>query len=444
MRQKAGRSKMSFFDGSALKVRWLCRLAVAVLVPLTLLAAGASAVASARPVAASSAPGAHGGASNLLALGTLPLHTAGAQVVNRFGRPVRLAGVNWYGAESVDFAPGGLQLRPLWEIVSQIRQLGFNVVRLPYSNQMVEQDPVVPSYALKANPGLEGLRAMQVYERVVHALTSQGIAVILDDHNSNAEWCCSGTDGNTLWYNSQYPQSAWLADWKKMAATFRGDPLVIGADLRNEPRAAATWGGPSSTNWQAAAELGGDAVLSVNPHLLVFVEGTSYAGNLSGAKGLPVVLNVPNQLVYEVHDYAWYESGFSDYQQWYQQVYPKWAYLVTGRHPVPLMVGEFGTCDTSLSCVTGTTPGTNGLWFHVLTTFLQRYDVNWTYWAVNGTQSTGAGRSYGAPETYGVLNPSWDAPALPALTERLRQMERPVFISPANTPSRGARLRRDR
>ena len=412
-------------------------MAMAALVPVTFVpvtfvpagAAGATVLASARPIAASSGPAARSGASNLLPLESLPLHTAGAQIVNRFGRPVRLAGVNWYGAESVDFAPGGLQLQPLSEVVSRIRQLGFNVVRLPYSNQMVEQDPVVPSQVLKANPNLEGLRAMQVYERVVHALTNQGIAVILDDHNSNAEWCCSGTDGNTLWYNSRYPQSAWLADWKKMAATFQDDPLVIGADLRNEPRGAATWGGPSSTNWQAAAERGGDAVLSVNPHLLVLVEGVSYAGDLSGVKDLPVVLATPNRLVYEVHDYAWYESGFSDYQQWYQQVYPKWAYLVAGSHPVPIMVGEFGTCDTSISCVTGRTPGTNGLWFNILTTFLQRYDLNWTYWAVNGTQSTGAGRTYGAPETYGVLKPSWRSPALPVLTERLQQMQRPVPLS---------------
>ncbi len=378
-----------------------------------------------RPVApAAERSMAPAGQGRLIARDSLPLHTAGARIVNRFGRPVHLAAVNWYGGESVDFAPGGLQLQPLKQIVSEIRRLGFNAVRLPYSNQMVEQDPVVPGYAVAANPELEGLHAMQVYERVVHALTGQGIAVVLDDHNSNAEWCCSATDGNTLWYNSRYPQRAWLSDWKEMAATFRNDPLVIGADLRNEPRGAATWGGPSSTNWPAAAELGGDAVLSVNRHLLVFVEGISYAGDLSGVKHLPVVLDVPHHLVYEAHDYAWYEPGFSSYKQWYEQVYPKWAYLVTGPKPQPLWVGEFGTCDTAASCVSDSTSGSNGFWFHILTTFLQRYDVNWCYWPINGTQSTGRSRTYGAPETYGVLNAKWDGPALPALTRRLAQIER--------------------
>lgn len=353
----------------------------------------------------------------------LPLHTAGASIVDRTGQPVHLSAVNWYGGESVDFVPTGLEVQPLANIVRQIRQLGFNAVRLPWSNQMLEQNPVVPDYAVAANPQLQGLHAMAVYRIVVHALTDQGIAVILDNHNSNAEWCCGGNDGNMLWYNAQYPESSWLADWKTMVSTFRDDPLVIGADLRNEPRSPATWGGPASTNWQAAAERGGNAVLSVNRNLLVFVEGISYAGDLSGVQQLPVVLDVPHQLVYEVHDYGWYESGFTSYQQWYQQVYPKWAYLVTGPDPQPLWLGEFGTCNTAANCVASDSPGPNGFWFQILTTFVQRNHLSWAYWAVNGTQSTGAGRTYGAPETYGILNPQWDGSASAALTERLQQLE---------------------
>lgn len=392
--------------------------AIGAAVCLVLLAAPASA----EPVTLAQArlPG-----GTLIPRLSLPLHTSGASIVNRFGQPVRLAAVNWYGGESVDFVPAGLQAQPLARIVSEIRQLGFNAIRLPWSNQLVEQNPVVPDYAVAANPQFEGMHAMTVFEIIVHALTNQGLAVILDNHNSNAEWCCGSNDGNMLWYNAQYPQSAWLADWQHMVAIFRNDPLVIGADLRNEPRAPATWGGPASTNWQAAAELGGNAVLTVNPHLLVFVEGISYAGDLSGVAQLPVVLDVPNRLVYEVHDYSWYESGFSSYHQWYEQVYPKWAYLVAGPDPQPVWVGEFGTCDTSTSCVQDTTSGTQGFWFQILTSFIQRYDLSWSYWAVNGTQSTGAGRTYGAAETYGVLNPQWDGSALAGLTQRLQQLQSP-------------------
>jgi endoglucanase len=80
---------------------------------------------------------------------------------------------------------------------------------------MYESNPIVANYALAANPGMEGQNALTIFNQVIAALTAAGIMVVLDNHNSNAEWCC-GNDGNTLWYNSTYPESSWLADWQGM------------------------------------------------------------------------------------------------------------------------------------------------------------------------------------------------------------------------------------
>jgi endoglucanase len=66
----------------------------------------------------------------------LPLHTSGRSIVDQLNRRDKLSSVAWYGAESVDFVPGGLQLEPLAAIVHRIRCMGFNSVRLPWSNQM--------------------------------------------------------------------------------------------------------------------------------------------------------------------------------------------------------------------------------------------------------------------------------------------------------------------
>ena len=352
-----------------------------------------------------------------------PLHTQGRVIVDQLGQQVHLASASWYGAESVDYVPGGLQTRPIADIARQIRQLGFNTIRLQWSNQMVESNPIVPDYAVAANPGLRGRHALDIFDSVVHALTAQRIMVLLDNHNSNAEWCCGGNDGNMLWYNAQYPESNWIADWDAMVARYRGNPLVVGVDLRNEPRAPATWGGPAATDWHAAAERGGNAVLSVNPNLLVLVEGVSYAGDLSGVNSLPVTLDVPDRVVYEAHDYSWYTGGYTSYEGWYQEIYPRWGYLVTGPSPQPLFVGEYGTCNTTPTCVNNPTPGTQGFWFNVSTTFLANYRVSWSYWALNGTQSTGAGRTWNAPETYGILNTGWDGPSSIPLLTRLQQIE---------------------
>jgi endoglucanase len=363
-----------------------------------------------------------------------PLHTAGPFIVDSNGTRVHLNGVNWYGAESTDFVVAGLQAATLPSIVGEIKSLGFNVVRLPWSNQLYESNPVVGNYALAANPSMEGENALTVLDQVIAALTSAGIMVILDNHNSNAEWCCSTTDGNSLWYNAQYPQANWIADWQGMAARYQSNPLVIGADLRNEPRSPATWGGAAADDWHAAAELGGNAVLGVNPNLLVFVEGVNYALDLSGAASLPVQLNVGNQLVYEAHDYSFDYSGtnaLNGYSSYTSQVNARWGYLVTGSNPQPLWVGEFGTCNTASTCVNSNAQTDGGYWFNAATAFMREYGIDWTYWAVNGTESTGSGRTYGAAETYGVLNTSWNGSANSQLTAALQAMMAgaPVSVS---------------
>jgi endoglucanase len=352
-----------------------------------------------------------------------PLRTSGASIVDARGAHVKLDLVNWYGTESTDFVVGGLKYQPVATIIGEIAAMGFNGVRLPWSNQMWESNPVVPARVLSANPQFVGEHARTIFEQVVRDLADAGLMVVLDDHNSNAEWCCSGSDGNTLWYNSRYPQSAWLADWKSVASAFKGIPQVIGVDLRNEPRGAATWGGGNpSDDWHAAAQLGGDAVQGADPTLLIFVEGTDYATDLAAAGSLPVRLNVANHVVYSVHDYG-FDTTVSSYDNWVSKIAPRWGYLV-GR--VPMWVGEFGTCDTSDACVSSSNPANLGKWFAIFTRYLRYHNMNWSYWPINGTKSDGAAGqniAYGQTESYGILNTGWDAVSRASLLSSLQAIQ---------------------
>jgi hypothetical protein len=97
-----------------------------------------------------------------------PLHTDGHWIVDRSGNRVKLDSVNWYGAEEEDFVPAGLELASLDSIAGQIKCMGFNSVRLPWSNQMVETNPVVSDYALAANPQFDGAQAMDVFDAAVN------------------------------------------------------------------------------------------------------------------------------------------------------------------------------------------------------------------------------------------------------------------------------------
>lgn len=381
---------------------------------LTLATLALSSCASAAPSSA---------ASNAAATSfAVPLHTAGPYIVDSNGKRVRLNAVNWYGAEGEDYVVLGLEAQPLSTIVNEIKSRGFNAVRLPWSNEMYESNPAVANYALAANTSLEGEHALTIFDTVVNALTSAGIMVILDNHVSTAMWCC-GNDVNQLWYNSTYTQNDWINDWEGMVTRYKSNPMVIGVDLRNEPRISAVWGGGGSDDWHAAATAGGDAVLSVNPNLLVFVEGVSYAGDLSGVSTLPVTLNTANRLVYEAHDYGYWYSGLTGYSNWYNDIYPKWGYLVTGSNPQPFWIGEFGTCNTASTCVSSGSNGNLGYWMGFLHQFLWQHSVDWSYWAFNGTTETGNGNGFSSTETYGIMNPSWSGDALPALTSNLESLE---------------------
>ena len=265
-----------------------------------------------------------------------PLHTEGHAILDAAGHPVRLTSVNWYGFDQKEFVAGGLDHAPLATIVRKIQDLGVNSVRLPWANETLERNPVIPDYAVNANPQFKGYRAMDVMDAVIDALAGAHIMVVLDNHVSRADWCCTETDGNGLWYNADYPESKWLADWQTIVRRYRRQPWVVGADLRNELRSGAAWGGADpKLDWHAAAERGGNAVLAANPQLLIMVEGPEYSTNFTGFDKLPVVLKVKQRLVYSPHAYNSDQFHFASYDELKQAYDPVPDSCSTPRPPYP-------------------------------------------------------------------------------------------------------------
>jgi endoglucanase len=347
-----------------------------------------------------------------------PLHTDGRHIVDSTGHVVRLTSVNWYGFDEKEFVVGGLDHAPLEAIVTQIRQIGVNSVRLPWANETLEHDPAVPDYAVAGNPQLKGKHAMAIMDAVIAALGRAHIMVILDNHMSRADWCCSETDGNGLWYNREYPETKWLADWRAITRRYRNQPWVVGADLRNELRSGASWGGPDpKLDWHAAAERGGAAVLAANPKLLIMVEGPEYSTNFTGFDKLPVTLPVAHRLVYSPHAYYVKGQDLSNLDAMKQAYEVRSLFLLHTEPETPIWVGEFGACQT-LDC------GENSDWLKMFIRLLKENPlISWSYWPLNGTQSSGAGRKYDAVESYGLQSTDYQHIAAPKVVELLRTVE---------------------
>ena len=134
------------------------------------------------------------------------------------------------------FVVNGLDLQPLDQLSQTIADQEFNCVRLPFSLEMIYTNPIVSNEAIAANPLLFGKTAMEIYDLTVESLTKAGVAVILNNHISDAMWCCGEWDGNGLWYNENYTTEQWTDAVVQMSARYKDNLLVIGNDLRNEIR----------------------------------------------------------------------------------------------------------------------------------------------------------------------------------------------------------------
>ena len=368
-------------------------------------------------------------------------HTKGSQIVNASNQPIRMHGVNWYGFETTNLVVGGLYAQDYKTILNAVQSNGYNVIRLPFSNQLVESNPLPATgqiaFANAAGPintDLQGLHALAIMDKIIDYAGTLGLHVILDNHRSEAG---GSAEASGLWYTDAYPEASWLTDWATLTERYINTPTVIGMDLRNEPHNAyaggSCWTGDTNTNaagcpfsdllhnWPAAATRAAERIQAINPHLLIFVEGVDEydnnyywnGGQLRGVATNPLTLSKPNHLVYSAHDYGpveyqqpWFTSTetYADLATLWDQT---WGYISTAG-TAPVWVGEFGTTNVATDIVNDPN-GSQGQWFSSLVTYIALHPrLSWTYWALNGS------------DRYGLLDSNYDpTPASPLKQEVL-------------------------
>lgn len=376
------------------------------------------------------------------AAGTGYWHTSGNQILDANNQPVRIAAINWYGFETTTFVAHGLWIADYKAILDRIKTSGFNTVRIPYSDQMVSQNPVLGTLNINRN-GINtdiaaNATALDVLDKIIAYCGQIGLRVMLDNHRSNAG---NSAQENGLWYTSEYPESTWLANWRALTTRYLGNTTVVAMDLRNEPHASACWGGDPSgcsaaNDWHAAATRGGNAILAINPNLLIVVEGhdrynnsfTWWGGMLRGVATRPVTLNVANRVVYSAHDYGPTEAN----QPWFNgSATPaslnaikdqNWGYIYN-QGIGPMFVGEFGTLNGNAD-IQSTTPGSQGQWFSATVSYFQgKQWMSHAYWAMNGN------------DRYALFNDSFNGIVNQSKLTLLQTIQFPLDQQPGNVPA---------
>jgi endoglucanase len=359
-----------------------------------------------------------------------PLSTRRAEIIDANGQTVWLRGVNWFGIETELQVPHGLWKRDYKDMLAQIKSLGYNLIRLPYSVQALRSDYIDGvDFGIAHNQELQGKTPLEAMDLVIQEAERQGLLVLLDSHRLNNQRIPE------LWYGDGFSEEDWIGTWTMLATRYRNQANVIGADLKNEPHGRASWGtGDRATDWRLAAERAGNAILEVNPNWLIVVEGVEgnvpgqqlsghwQGGNLEGVRNHPVRLSQPEKLVYSTHEYG---QGVFD-QPWFseptfpQNLYHRWEigfHYIATQAIAPILIGEFGGRQVD-------DQSKEGIWQRQFVRYIDQNHLSFAYWSWNPNSA----------DTGGILTDDWqsiDQPKQQLLSQLLPFA--PAVSSPSST-----------
>lgn len=335
------------------------------------------------------------------------LTATGNKLFDTTGKEVRLTGVNWFGFETSLYSPHGIWARDTKSVLKQVKDLGFNTIRIPWCNEMLKPEASVNinSYGKDPYSGVEPMnveestvsKPIDLLDIIVNWCQENNIKIVLDNHSRAAD----GFLNEKYWYTDTFSEQQWIADWVFLANRYRNFSAVVAMDLNNEPH-GSTWGNSNpDTDWNKAAERCGNAILNVHPDVLIIVEGVGqfegdsywWGGQLKGAEKYPVQLSNPSKLFYSAHEYGpevaqqdWFESP--DFPNNMPPIWKEHFHYLYENNTSPLFIGEFGIKDQD-NAIAYT-------WYKEWLNFMG--DIySWTFWTMNPNSG----------DTGGILKDDW-------------------------------------
>eukprot|EP00249_Psilotum_nudum_P037202 c989_g1_i2 orf=284-1903(-) len=378
----------------------------------------------------------------------LPLATNSRWIVDEAdGSRVKLACMNWV-SHLQPMVAEGLSKQPLDTITSTIRAMGFNCVRLTwatfmFTNSSLGQQTVSQSFTslnlihalsgiVKNNPDLVALPVVEVFQTVVSSLGKNGLLIVLDNHISKPEWCCSNTDGNGFWGDTYFDPDVWAEGLRIVASLFKDSPQVVAMSMRNELR------GPRENiaDWYKYVQIGAETIHDANPNVLIIHSGLNFDSDLSFLRSRQLNPSFKNKVVYEMHWYAFTNGnafGSGNLNQVCESitssVVNKAAYLVMPNTSFsgPLFVSEFGIDETGAN-------RNDNRYISCIFALIARWDMDWAYWTLQGSYYI-RNNQQDLEEIYGILNSGWDSPRNLSFLNRLQSLQRPFIQDISASPN---------
>ncbi len=382
------------------------------------------------------------------------LHAEGSRLYDMNGNEVWLTGANWFGLNCIEYSPHYLYAGDIDDMLQSVADRGINVIRFPISTELILSWMNGTPYQISAggmqavyNPPVDQddgnggvvkagtygnlnqefveadgktlITSDRGFDIILDKCKKYGIKAFIDIHSPHAD--NSGHNYN-LWYGkatadgTMVTTDLWIESLVWVAEKYKDNDTLIGYDLKNEPHGkgqegaqAAKWDGSTDeNNWAYAATKCADAILDVNPHALIFIEGVEqslsgalpgdywgmpdrrdnspyigawWGGNFRGAREYPIKpKHGTSQIVYSPHDYGpsvyaqtWFDKDFTTQTLLDDYWYDTWAYI-NAEDIAPELIGEWG----------GHMDGAeNQKWMTLLRDYMIDNHINHTFWCLN-------------------------------------------------------------
>ena len=261
------------------------------------------------------------------------------------------------------------------EDIAFIKSCGANVVRLPLNYRHFEQDEKPFNYL---DPGFERI------EQVVQWCAKHRLYAILDLHSvqgwQNNDWHCDNSSRHSYFWQHPHFQDRFVALWEEFARRYKGNDIIAGYNVMNEPVSNAPAGRfyddrDYKSDWDTFNHVYRRVVKqirAIDPDHIIFLEGDLFSSRFEK-------MDAPfaDNLVYSSHNYASpsydpRKPPISKEQRKQNVKRQKEIFLAhegtryMQRYNVPLWVGEFGA------------NGECGLEDQV--SVFEEYGVHWTIW----------------------------------------------------------------
>jgi len=254
------------------------------------------------------------------------------------------------------------------EDIRFLKQSGFNSIRVPFNYRLFvsENEPAK----------LDG-EGYKLLDRIVGWCRQEGLFVVLDMHAAPGGQTGDNIDdswGYPFLFESSESQQLTVDIWRKIAARYRDEPIVIGYDLLNEPIAthfnAATFNPKLEPLYRKIVS----GIREVDKNHIIFLGGAQWDTNFK-------IFGPPfdNKLAYTFHKY-WMDVNKEAIKEYVD---------FRDKYNVPIWMGESGENTDE--------------WIASFRSLLEQNEIGWCFWPYKKIDATSCVVSINPPAEWDTI-----------------------------------------